>query len=162
MAEIIYRLISDDTDPVLDQVRPLFTEMYRGMRAQGLMLPLADGGADNWFEGALATLGRFGAFATAVENGKLVGFAHGALKFLPDHLGGHKTGVVTHIFVKPDERKAGIGKHLLSLLEKWFGEKDVHSIELQVIAGNDARAFWERSGFALELYQYRKFRGENS
>ena len=161
MAEIVYKLISDETDPLLEQVRPLFAEMYRGMRGQGLMLPLADDGADTWFQGALATLGRFGIMAVAVEEGRLAGFAHGALKFLPDHLGGHKTGAITHIFVKPVYRKRYVGKHLLKLLEEWFLEKKVQSVELQVIAGNDAREFWERLGYSLELHQYRKFTGEN-
>jgi GNAT superfamily N-acetyltransferase len=160
MAEIVYKLISDGADPLLEQVKPLFAEMYRGMQAQGLMLPLADDGADTWLEGALATLGRFGIIAVAVEEDRLAGFAHGALKFLPDHLDGHKTGVVTHIYIKPGYRGQNTGRHLLELLEVWFAEKEVHSVELQVIAGNDARGFWERCGYSLELYQYRKFTGE--
>jgi GNAT superfamily N-acetyltransferase len=93
-------------------------------------------------------------------NEKVVAFAHGGLKFLPDYLGGQKTGVVTHIFVKASYRHRHIGHQLLSLLEGWFKEKKVHSIELQVIAGNDAREFWEKSGYSLELYQYRKFPGD--
>ena len=160
MAEIIYRLISNSADPLLDQVKPLFSEMYRGMQLQGLKLPLSEKGADTWFDGVLNTLGRFGTFTVAVHDKKLIGFAHGAMKFLPDYLGGHKTGVVTHIFVKPGFRNRHIGQKLLRLLEEWFYEQKVFSIELQVIHGNAAREFWERSGYDLELFQYRKFSGE--
>jgi GNAT superfamily N-acetyltransferase len=160
MADIVYKLISSTDDPMLDQVKPLFHEMYKGMQSQGLMLQLSSDGADKWFSGALNTLGRFGIFAVAIQKGNLNGFAHGALKFLPDYLGGYKTGIVTHIFVSPIYRNLHIGQKLLNLLEDWFIEKKVHSIEIQVIQGNDARDFWEKSGYGLELFQYRKFTGE--
>ena len=161
MAEIKYKLLVDAEDPILGQVKSLFSEMYEGMLDQGLLLPLAVDGPDIWIEGIIPTLGRFGILALAIKGDKLIGFAHGTLKFLPDYLGGHKTGVVTHIFVKPEFRQGNVGQELLDMLEEWLKEKGVHSIEIQVIEGNDARRFWEKSGYSLELHQYRKFSKED-
>lgn len=141
---------------MLEQVRPLFSAMYREMKRQGLLLPLADDGADRWLNSIMPTLGRFGIVMAAAENGRLAGFAHGSIKFLPDYLGSHKTGVITHIYVQEASRDQHIGLKLVSMLEEWFREKQVYSVELQVIAGNDARLFWEKAGFRLELHQYRK------
>lgn len=159
MDEIRFRYITDDKDPALDQVRPLLAGMYREMRRQGLMLPLADDGADKWIDGIQSSLGRFGILAVVYSGNRLAGFAHGALKYLPDYLGGYRTGVITHVYVHEDLRGQKVGRRLVSLLEQWFGEKKVHSVELQVIAGNDARAFWEKAGYTLELLQYRKLTG---
>lgn len=159
MDKLHFRFVTDPTDPALDRARPLFAEMYRGMRAQGLLLPLSDDGADKWSEGLHATLGRFAVLVVAEEEGKLVGFAHGALKFLPDYLGSLRTGTITHLFVKPTHRGQDIGSKLVVMLEDWFEQKKVHSVELQVITGNPARDFWEKAGYVQELVQYRKFKG---
>lgn len=159
MDKLHFKFVSDPTDPSLDRVRPLFSEMYRGMRAQGLMLPLSDDGADRWVNGLNTTLGRFAVLAVAEEEGKLIGFAHGALKFLPDYLGSLRTGTITHVFVRPLHRGQDIGSKLVVMLEEWFESKKVHSVELQVITGNPASDFWEKAGYAQELIQYRKFKG---
>jgi GNAT superfamily N-acetyltransferase len=159
MDNLHFKYVSDHMDPVLDSVRPLFSEMYRGMRAQGLMLSLSDDGADKWAEGMHSTLGRFAILAVAEEEGKLIGFAHGALKFLPDYLGSYRTGVITHVFVRPSHRRQDVGSKLVVMLEEWFEEKKVHSVELQVISGNPAKDFWEKAGYIQELVQYRKFKG---
>ncbi len=161
MAEISFRYVTEDTDPALDQLKPLLAELYRGMREQGLMIPLADTGADKWTQGIQSTLGKFGALAVAYEDNKLIAFAHGALKFLPDYLGNLRTGVITHIFVKPEYREQQLGLKLVHMLEKWFSEKKVYSIELQVVSGNaGAMDFWEKAGYTLELHQFRKFHGK--
>jgi len=156
MAEIHYKIIQDDLDPLLDRVKPLFSAMYREMKGMGLMLPLADDGADRWLESVLPTLGRFGIMAVASENNQLTGFAHGALKFLPGYLGNYKVGVITHIYVKESFRHQKVGQQLVKMLEKWFAGQQVHSVELQVIAGNVAKSFWEKAGYGPELIQYRK------
>ena len=65
MSEIIYRLVNGSQDPVLDQVKFMFREMYMEMGKQGLMLPLSDNGADKWLESLRVTVGRFGILAIA-------------------------------------------------------------------------------------------------
>jgi GNAT superfamily N-acetyltransferase len=159
MDNLHFKFVVDPTDPALDRIRPLFSEMYRGMRAQGLMLPLSDDGADKWVNGLHSTLGRFAILAIVEQEGKLIGFAHGALKFLPDYLDNYRTGVITHVFVRPSHRGQQIGSKLVVMLEEWFELKKVHSVELQVITDNPAKDFWEKAGYIQELVQYRKFKG---
>ncbi len=150
--------INNPENPYLKQVQFLFTEMYEYMDERGLMLPLAENGAELWMDTVRNTLGKFGLLCVAVDKETVQGFAHGALKFGPDYLGNPKIGVVTHIFVRDSLRQAGIGAEMLRNLEKWFAEKNVHSIELQVVSGNDyAMEFWEKMGYEKELFQYRKF-----
>ena len=92
-----------------------------------------------------------------VHDDKVVGFAHGALRFSPDYLGMMKTGIITHIFVSPEFRSRGIGSQMLKKLQDWFIQKDTHSVELQVVADNkEAMRFWEKTGYKLELKHYRK------
>jgi GNAT superfamily N-acetyltransferase len=159
MNNLHFKLVANHMDPVLERIRPLFSEMYRGMRAQGLLLPLSDDGADKWVDGLQSALGRFAILAVAEEEGRLIGFAHGAVKFLPDYLGSYRTGVITHVFVRSSHRGQQVGSKLVVMLEEWFEEKKVHSVELQVTSGNPAREFWEKAGYTEELVQYRKFKG---
>jgi len=68
-----------------------------------------------------------------------------------------KTGVVSHIYVSENLQGEGAGKAMLRSLENWFREKEVNSIELQVVKGNySAIKFWRENGYTHELEQYRK------
>lgn len=159
MDELNYRLVVKASDPVLERIRPAFSAMYRGMRDQGLMIPLSDDGADRWINGLNSSLGRFSILAVAEAQGRLAGFAHGAVKLMPDYLEGYMSGVITHVYVLPDYRGHQVGTRLVVLLEEWFEQKKVHSIELQVLVGNPAKEFWEKAGYMPELMQYRRFTG---
>jgi ribosomal protein S18 acetylase RimI-like enzyme len=141
----------------LTEVTGLIREMYAEMSSQGLMMPLAERGAELWVESIAKTLGRVSYLLVASSAGQVRGFAHGALRFLPDYLGGHLTGNITHIFVAPEERGSGMAAELLRSLEEWFISKKVHSIDLQVIPDNEgARKFWAKAGYPVELIQHRK------
>ncbi|MFO8128645.1 MAG: GNAT family N-acetyltransferase [Bacteroidales bacterium] len=141
----------------LEAVRGLFEEMYAEMTRYGLMLPLAEDGGQKWAASIKNNLGRFGTLILATKEDMPVGFAYGALSMAPNYLVAGKTGVVTHIFVVKKERSGNLGSRMLSQLEQWFRSMQVHSVELQVLAHNaQGIAFWERSGYAKELMQYRK------
>jgi GNAT superfamily N-acetyltransferase len=94
--------------------------------------------------------------ALALAGDRVTGFAHGQVRFLPDYLGGYPVGAVTHVFVEPGVRKLGIARQLVEVVEKWLIERQVRSIELQVIQGNPASSFWAKLGYEPELSQYRK------
>lgn len=138
-------------------IREMFREMYREMRHKGLLLPLDEQGDEKWLHSVRKTLGRYSNLVVARSNGEMAGFAHGALKFTPDYLGSEKVGVITHIYVDKAHRNEGVGEVMLRKLEDWFHARQVRSVELQVLAGNEEGiGFWNRSGYAKELLQYRK------
>ncbi len=155
--EIIIKKITDKDDPQLTQVTGLLHSMYDYMDEQGLLLDLAENGAIAWTEGVKKGLGRFGIVYTATSGDQTIGFAHGSIRLSPDYLGTLKLGVITHVYVIPEQRSSGVGEKLVKGLEEWFAEKEVHSIELQVLAKNMIGiAFWEKLGYPAELQQHRK------
>lgn len=157
METVDYILLDYANHPGWDAIPDLLAAMYDRMNEMGLMIPLAEGGLDMWLRSAKNTAGKFGIVIIAKRDEMPVGFAHGLLKFMPDYLGNHAVGMVTHVFVTDLARHEGIGKELARRLEEWFRQKNVHSIELQVIPGNkEGMGFWESLGYKEELIQYRK------
>jgi len=157
MKELNYIFLDQPEQPDWNAVAELFTRMYTRMDEMGLLLPLSADGTEKWLKTARNTSGKYGLVILAKEEDKAVGFAHCLIKFLPDYLGGFAVGSITHVYVDNDARRSGIGKTLVKLLEEWFRMKKVHSIELQVIAGNPvAKEFWKSLGYEEELLQYRK------
>lgn len=155
--EIRYARLNHSDESGWEAVGELFNRMYSRMDDLGLMLPLAPGGTEKWLRTAQNTAGRFGLVILAKEGEKAVGFAHGVIKYLPDYLGGFPVGSITHVFVDENHTGSGIGKSMVGLLEEWFRSKKVHSVELQVISGNQgAKEFWKKLGYLEELKQYRK------
>ena len=144
-------------DPAFEKVEVLFSDMYDYMSGTGLNIDLAEEGAASWLKGVVQGLGRFGTLHIASIHDKLIGFAHGSIRLTPDYLGSRKVGVITHIYVDGEYQGKGVGEKLVRALEEWFRDKQVHSVELQVLASNKAGiAFWEKLGYPLELYQHRK------
>jgi GNAT superfamily N-acetyltransferase len=144
-------------DPALDDVERLLGEMYEYMQQHGLMLPLAQNGAQKLRRSMESSLGRTGVLFVARNASGTAGFIHGMLRLTPDYLGGEVVGLLNHTYVREPFRKHGLGARLVSALNDWFVSKNVSSIELQVITGNtDAIEFWRSRGFAPELLQMRK------
>ena len=105
----------------------------------------------------LVGTGGFGVIYLANLDGKNVGFAHGGLRLMSDFYGSHKVGHITHVFVDEWVRKKGLGESLVKKLEQWFTEKEVHSVELEVLISNKAGiTFWDKLGYPAELIQSRK------
>lgn len=152
-------VITDGSDPRLPALAPLLEAMYAEMAALGPVRPLAPDGARRWLDSIAPGLERFGRLCIAERDGEVLGFAHGALKLLPEHLGGHRIGHVTHVHVAPGARRLGLARQLAQRLEDWFAAKQVDEVEIQLVAGNaPAAAFWESLGYRMELVQYRKRR----
>lgn len=157
--EINIRVIRGPGDLALDKVKMLFEEMYDYMLDHGLMIKLAEYGAEKWLNGILKGLGRFGILCVAESENEVIGFSYGSIRIMPDYIGSMKTGIITHVFVSSKHRETGIGKKLVQALETWFDEKEVHSIELQVLTENvSAIDFWDKLGYSAELLQCRKIR----
>ncbi|NRD77047.1 GNAT family N-acetyltransferase [Bacillus sp. BRMEA1] len=56
-------------------------------------------------------------------------------------------GKVDVLFVDETYRGNGLGKELMHHAMKWFKEKDINEIELTVVYGNEAVAFYQKFGF---------------
>ncbi|MCF8388961.1 MAG: GNAT family N-acetyltransferase, partial [Bacteroidales bacterium] len=131
MADLEIRNITHPEDPALKSVEKLFRDMYEHIKDKGLKTPLVSDGEKIWMKSVKKTLDRFGAVIVAEENGEVIGFVHGLIRFMPDFLGGEKMGFVTHQHIEPEHRNKGLGKKLMRKLEEWFFGKGIRQIELQ-------------------------------
>lgn len=155
------RLVSEKEESVLNQIEPLFRDLYDYMADHGLVTSLAADGAKKWRGSAEHTLGRLGTLAIAESRGKVIGFARGIVRLSPEHLASEKIGFVDHTFVCQKWRGIGVGRELYNSLEKWFYSKGVRKLELQVLCGNtSAIDTWRAFGFQEELLQMRKILNE--
>lgn len=158
MNEIPIREVKDRNDKALDQVEDLFVEMYRHILDKGLKNPLVEGGERLWMDSVKKSLARFGALIVAEHEGKVVGFVHGLVRFLPDFLGGEKVGFVTHQHILKEFRGHGLGKELMESLEDWYRSKGIRQVELQANYYNqNSRKYLENTGYEYEIVQFRKF-----
>lgn len=145
-------------DPLIHAIPSLFEAMYAEMASQGRLLPLVPGGAEQWTRSICNGLERTGRLCVAVEEGDVIGFAHGTIKLSAEHQGSLRIGMVTHLYVRPARRRSGAARALANALEEWFDSRQVHSVELQVVSGNEAGiSFWRAQGFSPELIQFRKW-----
>lgn len=157
MDKIQIKVITDPQNINLQQVEILFNNMYAEMLQQGLALSLNENGSTLWLESVKRMVNRMGILLIATKGDEVVGFAQASLKFAPDYLGSVKIGFINHVFVLPELRKEGVGKKLINLLIKLLKEKEIHSVELQVLSKNSiGRKFWNEMGFKEELLQMRK------
>lgn len=157
MSQYRIAVISDPADPHLVEVEQAFTAMYRELEGMGPVLPLADGGAARWLASATGGLERFGRLCIALCDGRPIGFAHGQVKLAPEHQGALRVGHIGHVYVHPVHRGKGQARALVQCLHDWFAERQVHSVELQVVHGNArAIAFWHHLGYVDELLQMRR------
>lgn len=84
----------------------------------------------------------------AEENGKVVGFALGAIvDLVPDVFDQEPSGFLADIYVDEAYRGRGIGRALVSGMADWFRQQGVSYFEWNVASRNpDARAFWHAVG----------------
>jgi ribosomal protein S18 acetylase RimI-like enzyme len=144
-------------DRRIEEVAVLFSAMYAEMGKLGPVVPLVSGGAELWIRSVSSGLERFGRLCIATEGEVVVGFAHGTLKLAPEYQGGHRIGLITHVYVKPEHRRSGAAHALADALEDWFRIREVKGIELHVVEGNGpGLSFWRSRGYRSEILQLAK------
>ncbi len=126
-------------------------------RSLGLAFPEADNAPQLWAESFQRTLGRFSFLWLAEQDGTAVGFLMARIKQSPAYLGGKQVGEISDLYVEPAARGEGAAAQLVQAAMQKFTELGVHSVEVQVQAGNDGGLeFWHKHGFATDLTLVRK------
>jgi GNAT superfamily N-acetyltransferase len=133
-----------------------FKSYYQELKTLNTPLPLIENGELLWAEQVEKSIGKTSALVIASNQDKVIGFGHAQLKLSPDYHGSQRIGFIAHFYVEKDSRLAGTGRKIYEELHKWFLEKNIQSIELQVINANEAAMkFWQKMGFKDELRQLR-------
>jgi GNAT superfamily N-acetyltransferase len=151
----LIRLTKLDSD-YLDQVEPMFYDYYKSMEDKGLLIKILADGGKLWRKSIENGLGKIHNVVIAVADGKAVGFIWGYIHLSPSYTGNILLGVWNGLYVLPEFRSHGISKMLYMDLEKWYIEKKAHSIEAQVLIGNQhSMKGMKKMGFEEELLQLR-------
>jgi ribosomal protein S18 acetylase RimI-like enzyme len=126
-------------------------------RSLGLAFPHVDGAAEIWADSFRRTLGRFSFLWIAEQGGQAEGFLMARVKQGPAHLGGVQVGEISDLYVSEALRGAGVAGQLVTAAMAKFRELGVHSVEVQVQAGNDGGLeFWLKQDFKTDLTLVRK------
>lgn len=126
-------------------------------RSLGFAFPEVADAPQLWAESFQRTLGRFSFLWLAEQGGQPVGFLMARIKQSPAYLGGKQIGEISDLFVEPAARGGGAAAQLVQAAMQKLTELNVHSIEVQVQAGNDGGLeFWHKQGFATDLTLVRK------
>ncbi|MFN5182251.1 MAG: GNAT family N-acetyltransferase [Bacteroidota bacterium] len=148
--------IADNSYKAIDQLSEMFLEYYSELSESECLLPLASKGNELWLDALKRSVGKTSILIIAEFSGKPIGFAHGQLKISPDYLGNLRIGTVAHFYIKKPNRGGDTATLMFTEMINWFKEKNVHSIELQVLKNNyTAEKFWKKMGFEEELNQMR-------
>ncbi len=159
MAEFSVR---EATPEDLPAVAAAWLELQKFHQGLGLAFPVESDSADKWQASFQRTLGRFSFLWVGENAGVVKAFLLARMKQSPAFLGAKQVGEISDLYVDESLRGVGAGKQLVDEAMRRFDELDVHSVEVQVQAGNDGGLdFWHKQGFATDLTLVRKVRGEH-
>jgi len=84
----------------------------------------------------------------AEQEGNVVGYCLSALAKYPSAFENRDYGTVSDLAVTGECRGHGIGEKLYREAERWFGECEIHRIEVHVAMSNEtSTSFWRKMGF---------------
>jgi ribosomal protein S18 acetylase RimI-like enzyme len=149
MAELQVR---EATAEDLAAVGAAWLKLQEYHRSLGLAFVLPADAVDKWLDSFQRTLGRFSFLWIIGESGTADAFLLARVKQGPGYLGGVQVGEISELYVDESLRGSGAGKLLAETALRKFGELNLHSVEVQVQAGNHGGlAFWLRQGFKQDL-----------
>jgi GNAT superfamily N-acetyltransferase len=150
---VIYR---EATEVDLVAVARLYGKLDQFLRKFTYSFPEVENVGELWLDMFRRTLGRFSVLYVAEYEGEVVGFIVARLKRVPAYLGGVMVGELKDMWVEHKVRRLGIGEKLLRLAIEWCRDQDVHSLEAQILVGNEPIIkLVEHLGMKPELYQMR-------
>lgn len=154
MSELSLRAATEQDLPV---IASLWGELDRFHRELGLAFPEVEKVEEKWLASFTRTLGRFSFIWLAESDGQIAAFLLARLKQSPAFLGGVQVGEISDLYVDQSLRGEGAGAQLVALAMQKFDDLAVHSVEVQILAGNDQGLdFWRKQGFDSDLSQVRK------
>jgi len=156
--KVIYREAVEADYPAVIQ---MYDELDKFLRKFTYSFPEVENVGELWFDTFRRTLGRFSGLYVSEYHGEVVGFIIARVKRVPAYLGGVMVGELKDMWVKPEVRRFGIGEKLLRLAIEWCHRQDVHSLEAQILLGNDPIIeLVQYLGMKPELYQMRMHWGD--
>lgn len=154
MGEAQIREAAPEDLPVVGKLWRKLQEYHLSL---GLAFPLDESSTDKWISSFQRTLGRFSFLWLGSRDDQISAFLLARVKQSPAFLGGVQIGEISDLFVDDGLRGSGIGSLLTEIAINKFHELGVHSIEVQIQAGNDTGlAFWKKLGFQEDLTLMRK------
>ncbi|WP_085808854.1 GNAT family N-acetyltransferase [Sphingomonas sp. TZW2008] len=156
MADVVE--IGPITDAASDHaLEALFAALYTHLEAAAGRRLLRDDGYEHWIARYDKVAGRSRVLIGAWDAGRLIGFLDALLRAAPAHQIEPVSGFIAHLYVDPAYRERAVATRLTDAAGAWFRDRNVTTIELQVVAGNEAaHLYWRRLGFEADNVQYRK------
>ena len=155
---VIYRQAEEADFPA---VEGLYDKLDQFLREFTYTFPEVENVGELWLDMFRRTLGRFSVLYVAEYEGEVVGFIVARIKRVPAYLGGVMVGELKDMWVEHSVRRLGIGEKLLRLAIEWCRDQDVHSLEAQILLGNEPIIqLVEYLGMHRELYQMRMHWGD--
>jgi len=113
------------------------------------------GGEEKWIEFVREHLAKDEQIVFVAEDGSsgegdgnVIGYLMGGITPYPPVLLLERCGYIQDAVVSAANRRRGVGEALLADAERWFREKGIDRIELQVLVANPvAHSFWRKMDF---------------
>lgn len=151
--QVTYRQAVESDLPV---VAAMYDKLDQLLRQHPYHFPEVGNVGTLWLDIFRRTLGRFSVVYLAEYQGEIVGFILARVKRVPEYLGGVMVGELKDMWVEHKVRRLGIGEKLLRLAIEWCRDQKVHSLEAQILVGNEPiLQLVEYLGMKPELYQMR-------
>ena len=153
---IVYEELTPE-HPCWREMIPMFNGLYEYLERFNLMIKPKANGAELWLKSLENVVGKTNIVIGAVDNGKLVGYFHSALKILPVYLEGGFVGIMLSMFVLPEYRKQSVAEQMYEKSYEWLTAHGVSSIEMQPMANNlRITEYWLARGYEKEIIQLRR------
>ena len=134
MTQITYREATPDDFPIMQR---FYENLNNHFLNYGYRLPRPDDLSEQWLSTFERTLGKYSIAYVAEMEGNVVGFLLARIKRLPPYMGGVLVGELSDEWIEPIARRTGAGDHMCRMALDWLKEKAVHSVEIQVLKGNE-------------------------
>lgn len=152
-SKILYRKWKEED---LLIIKDYYVRLDQYFRSLGMNMPEPEDPGQAWLDSFQRILGKYAMVHIAEMDGEVVGFILGRIKRIPEYWGGVMVGLLSDMFIDKKARRRGVARELLRLAAAWMRERDVHSLEIQVMHENEAaQKLFAEMGFKTEFHSIR-------